>query len=82
MTKERAIDLLKNEIKCVSSMCNRDCYICPLAVDEKEKIEALLIAIKALETSEVIYDKAELKRILWVAAMKIHGKIWVILMDT
>ena len=64
MTKEKAIDLLKSRIKCVSSMCNRDCYICPLAADEKEIVEALLLAIKALETAEIIYDKAELKRIV------------------
>ena len=64
MTKERAVELLKSRIKCVSSMCNRDCYICPLGVNEKEVVEALLLAINALETSEIIYDKAELKRIV------------------
>lgn len=64
MTKEKAVELIKSRIKCVSSMCNRDCYICPLAADEKEVVEALLLAIKALETSEIIYDKAELKKIV------------------
>ena len=71
MTKEKAIDLIKSRIKCVSSMCNRDCHICPLAADEKEVIEALSLAIEALETSKIVYDKEELRRIVATQVKKV-----------
>ena len=71
MTKERAIELIKNEIKCASNICNRDCHICPLGVNEKEIIEAFLMAIEAIETSKIFYDKAELKQIVATQIKKV-----------
>ena len=64
MTKEKAMEILETQIKCTSTMCNKDCHLCTYALNEKEVIGAFLMAIKALEKSEIIYDKDELKKIV------------------
>jgi len=52
MTREEAIKVLENEIKCVDRDCDieRSCGKCPYAMPTKEPIlEAYNMAIKALE---------------------------------
>ena len=47
MTNEDAIKIIKNEIKCISSNCNRYCETCPLAMESIESIiEALNMAVQ------------------------------------
>ena len=51
MTNEEAIEIIKNEIKCVSnSNCDRNCAECSLVMDSAEPIiEAFNIAIDAIK---------------------------------
>ena len=50
MTNERAIKLLRNEIACVETdACDHECYDCLLAGNQGEIIEALNMAIDALQ---------------------------------
>lgn len=48
MTNDRAIEIIKNEAKCVSSNCDRDCSKCKLVLDANDILEAFSLAIKAL----------------------------------
>ena len=51
MTAEKAITLLQNEKACVETdACDHDCGACSLAGDQKEIVEALDMAIRALDT--------------------------------
>ena len=57
MTREEAIAIIENEKKCVNRAnknyyCNRDCYNCELVKTDTEILEALDMAIKALEQTE------------------------------
>lgn len=61
MTREEAIAIIENEKKCVNranknDYCNRDCYNCELVKTDTEILEALDMAIKALEQT-VTLDK-------------------------
>ena len=54
MTREETIAILENEKKCVNranknDYCNRDCYNCELVKTDTEILNALDMAIKALE---------------------------------
>ena len=54
MTIDEAIAILENEKKCVNranknDYCNRDCYNCELVKTDTEILNALDMAIKALE---------------------------------
>lgn len=54
MIREEAIAIIENEKKCVNranknDYCNRDCYNCELVKTDTEILEALDMAIKALE---------------------------------
>ena len=48
MTENRAIEVIKNEAKCISSKCNKDCDKCNLSMDINEILEAFSLAIKEL----------------------------------
>jgi len=59
MTREEAIAIIENEKKCVNrasknDYCNRDCYNCELVKTDAEILEALDMAIKALESKDVL----------------------------
>lgn len=51
MTKKEAIEILRNEMRCVeaSDTCGRDCRNCPLVREQEDVMQAYKIAIKALE---------------------------------
>jgi len=54
MTREEAIAIIENEMKCVNranknDYCNRDCYNCELVKTDTEILTALDMAIQALE---------------------------------
>lgn len=54
MTRDEAIAILENEKKCVNranknDYCNRDCYNCELVKTDTEILNALDMAIEALE---------------------------------
>ena len=46
---EKAIDIIKNEMLCVGSNCDRDCGKCPLVKDENDILDSFGKAINALE---------------------------------
>lgn len=52
MSNEEAIAIIKNEMLCVGSDCDRDCGKCPLVREEKDILKAFEIAITALEQQE------------------------------
>ena len=73
MTREEAIAIIENEKKCVNranknDYCNRDCYNCELVKTDIEILDALNMAIKALEqqpcsdviSRQAVLDKKEL----------------------
>ena len=68
MTAEQAIKIIENEKKCVLSDCNRDCYLCSLAKEKQEIIEAFDLAIAALNKRP--YNKEEVRE---VVAAQIKG---------
>ena len=53
MTNERAIELMKNEIRCINrasdNLCDRNCEKCDLVVGTEEMLHAYRRAIRALE---------------------------------
>lgn len=55
MTKDKAIEILENEMKCVESSdtCGRDCLHCPLVREQSDVMEAYKFAIKALRRYKV-----------------------------
>lgn len=60
MTIEEAIAIIENEKRCVNRAnkndnCNRDCYNCELVKTDAEILEALDMAIKALEQPKIIH---------------------------
>lgn len=60
MTKERTIEIIQTEKKCVAraNICGRDCANCDLVMPEDNILTAYDRAIKALlETGEVGYGK-------------------------
>lgn len=60
MTNEQAIDIIRNEYKCVNSECDieKSCGKCPYMMPSKEPIlQAYDMAIKALSSWEEYSDK-------------------------
>ena len=60
MTKEEAIAVLENEIKCVDKDCDieRSCGSCPYAMPSKEPIlMTYRMAIKSLETWDKVINE-------------------------
>lgn len=51
MTKERAIEIIQTEKKCVAraNICDRDCANCHLVLPEEDILTAYDMAINALE---------------------------------
>lgn len=75
MTNKRAIEMLKNELACVSNPdCNREeCRNCQLVMPEHEITEALHMAIKALEQESVLNEiRAEIKQLQY---QRIFGNV-------
>jgi hypothetical protein len=67
MTKLEAIAIIENEKRCVNRAsknddCNRDCYNCELVKTDAEILEALDMAIKAMEQDSILDKiKAEIE---------------------
>ena len=54
MDTKRAIEILKNEIECINTDCERmECRMCPLVMSTDDILCALSMAIKALEDREI-----------------------------
>ena len=51
MTKDKVIEILKNEVNCVKAAeyCTRECNKCSLVKDAKDILAALAIAINTVE---------------------------------
>lgn len=61
MTREEAIAIIENEKECVNranknDYCNRDCYNCELVKTDTEILNALDMAIDALEREQKFLD--------------------------
>ena len=52
MSNEEAIDIIKNEMLCVESNCDRDCSSCSLVKDENDILDSFGKAITALEENQ------------------------------
>jgi len=59
MTKERAIEIIQTEKKCVAraNICDRDCANCHLVLPEEEILAAYDIAIRSLSHHIVPFGK-------------------------
>ena len=56
MNAKRAIEILHNEIECVNTDCVRtECRDCQLVMPKDDILEALNMAIKALERSKLLH---------------------------
>ena len=62
MTYEKAADIIRNEIRCVMNNCDRNCHDCPLVLPERDIVEALGIAINALEIDVKKRKKNKIKK--------------------
>lgn len=68
MTKEKIIEIIKNELECVrtasDNKCNRDCENCKLVRDSDDIIKAYDFVIEMLEQESVL-DKirAEIEKL-------------------
>lgn len=64
MTTEHAIDVLKNEERCIanSCRCDRQCQNCELVLPDNEILEAYELAIRSLSVWKPLIARLKLKQ--------------------